>query len=108
MHTRLGPGRGKVFGQVKVWSGFVADEDTSLYWRQVALKYVPEASWTITVLGSNLKADVIAKIKIEAQSVLKQRFELVKKNVRILDDAGEYFQSPDGVIYQRKASFLSC
>lgn len=107
MHTRLGPGRGKVFDQVKVWSGFVADDDTSLYWRQVALKYVPEASWSITVLGSNLKADVIVRIKIEGQSTLKQRFELMQRNVRILDDTGEYFQSADGVIYQCKSFFIS-
>lgn len=99
MHTRLGPGRGKVFDQVKLWSGFVAEEDTSLCWRQVALKFVPEASWRVTVLGSDLGKDVIGSIKVEDQLTSKQRFELVKKNVRILDDSGEYFQSAEGEIY---------
>ncbi|KAF9450112.1 IkappaB kinase complex, IKAP component [Macrolepiota fuliginosa MF-IS2] len=100
MHTRLGPGRAKVIDQMKIWSGFVAEEDPAVQWRQVALNYGPENSWTLTALGSNAARDVVARVKIGGELALKQEFELEKRNTRILGDAGEYLQDTGGEIYQ--------
>ncbi|KAJ3564648.1 hypothetical protein NP233_g8162 [Leucocoprinus birnbaumii] len=100
MHTRLGPGRGKVFGQVKAWSGFVVEEDARVQWRQVVLKSLPTNMWTITVIGSRRGQDMLGAIKLEGESAFKQMFELEKRNLRILDDAGEHVQSLIGEIHQ--------
>lgn len=108
MHTRLGPGRGKVLDPVKLWSGFVTDDSSITQWRQVVLKHHPESSWTITALGSNVTQDVVGRVKIEGGLVLKQVFELEKRSVRILDDAGEYLQSTEGEIYQSACLFCAC
>ncbi|KAF5354980.1 hypothetical protein D9756_005531 [Leucocoprinus leucothites] len=100
MHTRLGPGRGKVFDQVKAWSGFVAEEDKLAQWRQVTVKSAPANTWTIIVLGTRLNQDLVGSIKLEGDSAVRQVFELEKRNLRILDDAGEYLQGSTGEIYQ--------
>ena len=99
MHTRLGPGRGRVFEQVKAWSGFVVEEDTVTQWRQVALKSLP-TMWIITVLGSHFQQDIIGVIRLEGETAVRQTFELEKSNLRMLDDGGEYIQESEGEIYR--------
>jgi len=99
MHTRLGPGRGKVFEQIKAWSGFMIEEDTVAQWRQVALKSL-STMWIVTVLGSRSQQDIIGTIRLERGAALKQTLELEKRNLKILDDGGEYIQEPEGGIYQ--------
>jgi elongator complex protein 1 len=100
MHTRLGLGRGKVFDQVKMWSGFVAEDNKTTEWRQIALKSCLDNMRSITVLGSWLGQDVVGRVKFEGESAFRQVFELKKRSMRILDDVGGYFQAPEGEIYQ--------
>jgi len=99
MHTRLGPGRGKVFEQIKIWSGFIIEEDTVAQWRQVTLKSL-STMWIVTVLGSRSQQDIIGTIRPEQEAALKQTFELEKRNLKILDDGGEYIQDSEGGIYR--------
>ncbi len=99
MHTRLGPGREKVYSPAKTWSGFATDGDKYVQWRQVTLKHHSEGSWAITVLGSNGSQDAVGRVKLDGGLASKQMFELKKRNVRILGDAAEHFQTSNGEIY---------
>ena len=99
MHTQLGIGRGKVYEQIKAWSGFMIEEDTVAQWRQVTLKSL-STMWIVTVLGSRSQQDIIGMIRLEREDALKQTFELKKRNLKILDDGGEYIQEPEGGIYR--------
>lgn len=99
MHTRLGPGREKVYNPAKIWSGFAADDDNTIRWRQIALKHNSESSSTVTVIGSTGSQEAIGSVKLEGGLALKQVVRLEKRNLRILDDVGERFQASNGEIY---------
>lgn len=99
MHTRLGPGREKVYDPVKIWSGFAVDDDKTIQWRQIALKYHSESSSIVTVVGSTGSREAIARVKLEGGPAMKQVLRLEKRNMRILDDAGERFQASNGEIW---------
>ncbi|CAL1711610.1 unnamed protein product [Somion occarium] len=103
LHTRLGPGRGKVMDHAHLWAGAVAVNDSSTAYRQV-IQWAQECDASdiirLAALGSDTN-DFISVLTL-AGSEVNERYDvgLPERNGRLLyTDQSLSWQGPDGQIY---------
>ncbi|THG94781.1 hypothetical protein EW026_g6757 [Hermanssonia centrifuga] len=105
LHTRLGPGPGKVMDPVKLWTGYTVENQTNKAYRQILALVSEEPSLLrLAVLGSENKPDgkdVISLVVLKENEV-QGRFEVVlpQRNGRLIpSDDLLFWQAPDGEIF---------
>ncbi|KAJ3555021.1 hypothetical protein NM688_g2799 [Phlebia brevispora] len=106
LHTRLGPGQGKVMDPQELWVGF-ASENSSIsrnYRQALAISDAKvDDIWTVLALSSvNAESvqDVLSVVVLQSWEV-QERFEidLPQRNGRLIpSDRQVWWQSPDGEI----------
>ncbi|TFK25707.1 pol II transcription elongation factor [Coprinopsis marcescibilis] len=101
LHTRKGPGFGKVMNPEMIWEGAVPVARGS-QWRQITA-HAPDStddSWTIGALGNLLSADVDTAIFLtikERKHNHTETITLPSKNCRIVDSVWPpLYQTPEG------------
>ncbi len=112
LHTRLGPGPGKVMDPVKLWTGYTVENQTNKAYRQILALVSEEPSllW-LAVLGSENKPDgkdVISLVVLKENEV-QGRSEVVlpQRNGRLIpSDDLLFWQAPDGEIFAGASSSM--
>ncbi|KAF9012601.1 IKI3 family-domain-containing protein [Cyathus striatus] len=97
LHTRLGPGAGKVMAPIKFWSGFV-HEDRTICWHQVAILSHGDV-WTVLALGFGKLTDVASMLSIEGGKSNCESYNLPFRNGRVLLGTPLVYQSQNGELF---------
>lgn len=93
LHTRLGPGRGKVMDPIQTWTG-VVPEDNGYSYRQVII-----CGSQLVVLGSGkTRNDILTLLNVRKGKGETTSIEMPGRNGRLL--ASDYRSDRDTVVWQ--------